>query len=147
MVMSNHIVNYSGQEAQPYLVLHTTVTLGYDADWRRVHEIMIAAALGVDGILEDPAPFVLQTALDDFYVHYELNASTQSPREMTRTYSALHARLQDAFHEAGIEIASPHLSSLRDGNQVAVPDRYLPQDYERPAFRFFPTTDPTPRGD
>jgi len=147
MVMSNHIVNYSGQEAQPYLVLHTTVTLGYDADWRQVHEVMINAALEVEGILEDPAPFVLQTALDDFYVHYELNASTKSPRAMSQTYSALHAKLQDAFNEAGIEVASPHLSSLRDGNQVAVPDRYLPQNYERPGFRIFGANDPTPRGD
>ena len=144
MVMSNHIVNYTGQEAEPFLVLHTTVTIGYDVDWRKVHEVMVKATEGLEGLLEEPAPYVLQTALDDFYVHYELNAHTRTPRRMTQIYSDLHARLQDGFHEAGIEIASPHLSSLRDGNRAHVPDAYLPQNYETPSFRVLPQTPQMP---
>ena len=139
MVMANHIVNYSGQEAEPHLVLHTTVTIGFDVDWRRVQDAMLAAAADVEGLLDDPAPYVLQTALDDFYVHYELNACTRTPHEMSRLYSELHACLQDRLHEAGIEIASPHLASIRDGNRAEIPDRYLPRDYETPSFRFLPT--------
>lgn len=139
MVMSNHIVNYSGDEVEPHLILHTTVTLGYDVDWRQVHELMIGAALEVEGVLAEPAPYVLQTALDDFYVHYELNAHTDAPRRMSITYSLLHAKLQDAFAGAGIEIASPHLAALRDGNQPAMPTRYLPDDYLPPAFRVVPS--------
>ena len=126
MVMSNHIINYSGQTDEPYLVLHTTVTLGYDVDWRTVHEVMVTAALEVDGIEAEPAPFVLQTKLDDFYVHYELNAHTRTPQRMSTIYSELHAKLQDGLHAAGIEIASPHLDSIRDGNHMQVPDPYLP---------------------
>jgi hypothetical protein len=38
-------------------------------------------------------------------------------------------------HAAGIEIASPHLSAVRDGNQVQVPDDYLPKNYAPAAFR------------
>lgn len=149
MVMSNHIVNYSGHEVEPYLVLNTTVTLGFDVDWRRVHEAMTEAARSVEGILDEPAPFVLQTALDDFYVHYELNAYTAKPREMSKTYSDLHAAIQDALHAAEIEIASPHLASIRDGNRAQIPDRYLPSDYESPSFRVLPVDGvpgPTSRG-
>jgi small-conductance mechanosensitive channel len=138
MVMANHIVNYSGQDEEPYLILHTTVTIGFDVDWRLVHELMVNAALEVDGIEADPAPYVLQTSLDDFYVHYELNAHTKAPRLMSATYSELHAKIQDAFHSAGIEIASPHLSAMRDGNRIQIPDPYLPQDYQPASFRVLP---------
>ena len=55
MVMSNHIINYSGNTEEPHLVLHTTVTIGYDVDWRNVHEAMIEAALEVEGIENVPA--------------------------------------------------------------------------------------------
>jgi small-conductance mechanosensitive channel len=138
MVMSNHIINFTTDSDKHILVLHTTVTLGYDVDWRKVHEAMIGAALETEGIESEPAPFVLQKALDDFYVHYELNAHTRTPHRMAAIYSELHSRLQDALHAAGIEIASPHLSSIRDGNHAQVPDDYLPSDYETPSFRIGP---------
>lgn len=145
MVMSNHIINFTRPSEHPLLILHTTITLGYDVDWRRVHEIMIAAALEVERIEADPPPFVLQTKLDDFYVHYELNAHTRSARHMSSTYSELHAKLQDALHEAGIEIASPHLSALRDGNRMAMSESYLPENYEPASFRIWPAGGLRPR--
>jgi small-conductance mechanosensitive channel len=145
MVMSNHIINFTTDSETHRLVLHTTVTLGYEVDWRKVHEVMIGAALETEGIESEPAPFVLQKALDDFYVHYELNAHTRTPRRMAAIYSELHSRLQDALHAAGIEIASPHLSAIRDGNHAQVPDDYLPRDYETPSFRIGPLPLPVGR--
>jgi len=71
------------------LILHTAVTIGYDAPWRTIHELLIEAARKTPCILLEPKPFVLQTALNDFYVTYELNAHTDDPREMVNTYSAL----------------------------------------------------------
>ena len=56
-----------------------------------------------------------QTALNDFYVTYEINAYTDSPRDMIDIYAALHARIQDEFYTAGVEIMSPHFTSVRDG--------------------------------
>jgi small-conductance mechanosensitive channel len=139
MVLSNQIINFSANTKGEGLILHTTVTLGYDVEWKRAQEAMIEAALGVEGILAEPAPFVLQTALDDFYVHYELNAYTNEPQRMSPIYSALHRAIQDGLHAAGIEIASPHLSQLSDGNRPNLPDPYLPQDYQPAAgFRFLP---------
>ena len=135
LVIGSPIVNYSRIAAAEGLILHTTVTIGYDAPWRQVHELLVAAALRTDGVLPEPAPFVLQTALDDFYVRYELNAYTRQAERMPALYSALHANIQDRFNEAGVEIMSPHYSSLRDGNAIAIPGSYRPAGYQSPAFR------------
>ena len=135
MVLSSHFVNFSGSLHEDGLILHTTVTIGYDSPWRKVHELLIGAANATEGIVESPAPFVLQTALDDFYAHYQINAYTRRPSEMSIIYSRLHQNIQDKFYEAGVEIMSPHVSTIRDGNRIAIPEDYLPKDYRSPSFR------------
>jgi small-conductance mechanosensitive channel len=135
MVLGTHIINFSASAQQGGLILHTTVTIGFDAPWRTVHQLLVDAALSTEAILKQPAPFIYQTALDDFYVHYELNAYTDQPSRMAKIYSDLHANIQDKFNDAGVEIMSPHFSSVRDGNQIAIPDDYLPKGYSAPAFR------------
>jgi len=134
MVLSSHIINFSNSVQQGGLILHTEVTIGYDAPWRTVHELLLAAAAATPKILTDPRPFVYQTALDDFYVHYQINAFTDHPSGMAATYSALHQNIQDKFNEAGVEIMSPHASNVRDGNRIAIPDKYIPSDYTTPTF-------------
>jgi len=138
MVLNAHIVNFSARAREEGLILHTSVTIGYDVPWRKVHELLLEAARTTPDVLPDPGPFVLQTALNDFYVTYELNAFTDRPREMVETYSALHGRIQDAFNSAGVEIMSPHYSQLRDGNRVTIPDAYLPPDYAPGGLRVVP---------
>lgn len=135
MVLGSHVINFSSSAQAHGLILNTTVTIGYDAPWRKVHETLLAAARGTENVLPQPEPFVLQTALNDFYVSYELNAYTDKPHVMARTYSALHQNIQDRFNEAGIEIMSPHYSTLRDGNQTTIPAEHLAGDYQPPAFR------------
>jgi small-conductance mechanosensitive channel len=135
MVLSSHIVNFSSEKSEQGLILHTSVTIGYDAPWRTIHQLLTSAAAATPGILETPAPFVLQTALDDFYVHYQINAYTNQPHQMARLYSDLHQNIQDTFFAAGVEIMSSHYSTIREGNRVAIPDQYLPKDYKAPSFR------------
>ncbi len=136
MVLGSHIVNFSSPGTGASLILHTPVSIGYDAPWRTVHDLLIAAALRTPHILKEPAPFVLQTSLDDFYVTYEINAHTSEPSRMAVTYAELHKNIQDCFNESGVEIMSPHYGSLRDGSTTAIPRQYLPKDYAAPAFRF-----------
>lgn len=140
MVLDSHIINYSASVVDKNipLVLHTTITLGYDVPWRKVHEVLKEAAMMTENILDEPSPFVLQTSLDDFYVSYELNAYTYKSRLMSNIYSELHQHLQDKCNEADIEILSPHYSALRDGNQTTIPEQYLPSDYQAPSFRVNP---------
>lgn len=135
IVLGHSTINYSRNARTLGLILHTSVTIGYDAPWRRVHDLLIDAALATPGILNEPRPFVWQTALNDFYVTYEINAYTDTPRDMVDIYAALHARIQDSFYAAGVEIMSPHYTSLRDGNTVAIPESARPPGYLSPAFR------------
>ena len=142
MVLSSHIINYSSTAKEGGVILHTGVTIGYDVPWRQVHELLLGAAHDTAGLMKEPKPFVLQTSLDDFYVSYELNAFTEAPNTMAKTYSELHQSIQDRFNEAGVEIMSPHYRADRDGNQVAIPPEYLPKDYKAPAFRIRHTDGP-----
>jgi small-conductance mechanosensitive channel len=135
IVLGNSVTNYSREAKTLGLILHTSVTIGYDAPWRTVHGLLIDAALATPGLLRDPRPFVWQTALNDFYVTYEINAYTSAAHDAPSIYADLHARIQDAFYAAGVEIMSPHYASLRDGNAVAIPEASRPAGYRPPAFR------------
>jgi small-conductance mechanosensitive channel len=129
------MINYSTLAATRGLILHTTVTIGYDVPWRQVHTLLIAAARATPDVLVSPEPFVLQTSLDDFYVSYQLNAYTDQAQAQAKTYSGLHQNIQEQFNQAGVEMLSPHYGAQRDGNQIALPPQYLPPSYEAPAFR------------
>lgn len=134
-VMGGSVRNYSALAASPGVIFHTTVTIGYDVPWRTVHPLLLAAAKKTSLLLAQPEPFVLQTALDDFYVRYELNAYTATPSRMAAIYSELHQNIQDEFNAAGVEIMSPHYAQLRDGNATTIPAGHLPPDYTPPSFR------------
>jgi small-conductance mechanosensitive channel len=134
-VMNGAVKNYSTEAKKAGVIFYTTTTIGYDTPWRTVHQLLTSAALATDHVLKHPSPFVLQRALNDFYVTYELNAYTDIPREVLNIYSDLHQNIQDRFNEAGIEICSSHFSSLRDGNAIAIPEQYIKPDYEAPGFR------------
>ncbi|HKB58540.1 MAG TPA: mechanosensitive ion channel domain-containing protein [Gallionellaceae bacterium] len=136
LVMGAQIVNYStSANGGDGVILHTSVTIGYDTPWKTVNELLIAAARDTGSILKDPAPFVLQTSLDDYYVSYEINAYTRDPASMATFYSDLHRNILDKFDEAGVEIMSPHYLSLRDGNATTVPRVLGEKDYVQPSFQ------------
>ncbi len=121
-MISSQIVNYTTLARDGIgVVLHTTVTIGYDVPWPTTHRLLIEAAKRTDLVEPDPPPFVLQTSLGDFSVAYQLNVYTRSPSRMARIYSDLHQHIQDTFAEAGIEILSPVYEAGRDGNPSTVP--------------------------
>ena len=136
-LLSSNVINFSisSRELNRNLIIQTTITLGYDLPWRKAHKTLIEAALETENILKEPAPFVLQTSLDNFYISYQLNAYTNQPNLMVIIYSELHQNIQDKCNEAGIEILSPSYTSLRDGNTTTIPENYLPSDYVAPPFR------------
>lgn len=135
-VMQSHTTNYSEEARREGLILNTTVTIGYDVPWRNMHAALLMAADRTPGILKTPAPFVLQTGLNDFYVSYQINAFTHEANSQAALYSLLHQNIQDCCFEAGIEILSPHFVAARDGNSSSIPRQYLPHDYKAPGFKF-----------
>jgi small-conductance mechanosensitive channel len=133
-IMSGMVVNYSSQARESGIRLHTSITIGYDVPWPRVHELLLAAAAATEHIETETPPFVLQTALSDNYVEYELNATTKRASLRPQIYSDLHANILDAFHTAGVEVTSPHYRAVRDGNEPAIapvvprPKEQIPED-------------------
>jgi small-conductance mechanosensitive channel len=136
LVMSAQIINFStSADDGDGVILHTSVTIGYDVPWKQVRDLLVEAARETKNILEKPEPFVLQTSLDDYYVSYEINAYTKEPKYMSFTYSELHKNILEKFDAAGVEIMSPHYYALRDGNPSTVPSVLGEKGYTPPAFQ------------
>ena len=108
VILGTTVKNYSRLAKQGGLLVHTSVTIGYDAPWRQVHALLIQAANNTRGISPEPPPFVLQTALSDFYVEYQINAALANPQGRVEVLGALHANIQDQFNAHGVQIMSPH---------------------------------------
>jgi small-conductance mechanosensitive channel len=138
MVLGSHMINLSTLARQTGLILHTAVTIGYDVPWRQVHELLTEAARATHDLLSDPPPFVLQISLNDFSIAYELNAYTANVKDLLKIQSELHQNIQDRFNAAGVEIMSPTFSAIRDGNQVTIPEDYLPKTAPVKGFRILP---------
>lgn len=136
-VMNSHTINYSSDAPEKGLIIHTTVTIGYDIPWKEMHEALLEAAKRTELILPEPQPFVLQTSLDDFYVSYQINAYIREANKQAGIYSSLHQNIQDVCFERGIEILSPHYRAARDGNMSTIPAKYLPKGYSAPGFNIF----------
>lgn len=120
-IMSSHTVNYSASARRFGLIIHTTVTIGYDVPWRQVHQLLIDAARMTAGVQETPKPFVLETGLQDYYPCYQINAYIKDANRIGDIMSELHHNIQDVFAEAGVEIMSPQYIATRDGNASTIP--------------------------
>lgn len=107
-IISSNTINYSASARQYGLIIHTMLTMGYDVPWRKVHGLLIDAAIATDGVLEHPAPFVLETELNDNYMCYQINAYIKNADDMPVIMSDLLQNIQDLFNKAEIELFAPH---------------------------------------
>jgi small-conductance mechanosensitive channel len=109
-VVATSTRNFSRPAPGGKFVVHARVSIGYQAPWRQVHAMLIEAARRSSGICPEPAAYVLQTALSDFYVEYRLVAFSDLSHAGQRAavLSALHANIQDVFGENAVPIVSPH---------------------------------------
>ena len=133
VVLGNVTRNYSRVIGGNGYVLDTTVTIGYDTPWRQVHAMLIEAAEAIPEILRNPPAYVVQSALSDFYVAYQLvvHVDTDVPATRARVASDLHAAIQDAFNRHGVQIMSPHYLGDPDTPKL-VPEAHW---YTSPAKR------------
>jgi len=107
VVASSPITNYS-RRSEEGVFAGTSVTIGYDTPWRQVEALLLQAAARTAGLRADPAPFVLQSGLKDFYAEYTLMAALERPADRPVVLSQLHGHVQDAFNEHGVQIMSPN---------------------------------------
>jgi small-conductance mechanosensitive channel len=108
VVLASPLQNFARSPEGPGMWLTTTVTIGYDAPWRQVQQMLVDAAKATAKVCPEPAPFVLQTALSDFYVEYLLHARITDNGLRLDILHELHSRIQDNFNQAGVQIMSPH---------------------------------------
>ncbi len=107
LILNGEVVNYSTLARTAGLVLHTTVGIGYETSWRQVEAMLLEAARRTTGLRAEPAPFVLQLALGDFAVTYEINVFCDDAKAMAIVYTGLHRNILDVFNEYGVQIMTP----------------------------------------
>ncbi len=132
--------NYTQAQEQQPVVVGTGITIGYDTPWRQVEGLLLLAAERTPGIRTDPAPWVNQRSLGDFYVDYELCAALEDATQRVRTLTALHSNILDAFNEFGVQITSPNYEADPEAPKVvprelwfAAPARRTPGEERRGA--------------
>jgi small-conductance mechanosensitive channel len=111
LVVGSPIQNFSRLADERGARIGVAVTIGYDASWRQVHAMLEAAALKTPHVQSNPAPFVMQRSLSDFYVEYQLIAAIDDPARRPYILSDLNANIQDEFNAAGVQIMSPHFQT------------------------------------
>ncbi len=131
-ILNAEIVNYSSLAKETGLILHTEVGIGYEVPWRQVEAMLLTAAEQTSLLLRSPAPFILQKALGDFSVIYELNVACAEPAKMALIYSDLHRNIQDVFNEYNVQIMTPHYE--RDPEQ--------PKTVPKDKWNFAPAASP-----
>jgi small-conductance mechanosensitive channel len=110
MILNSSIINYntSSDEDEEGLILYADITFGYSTPWQTVQAVLIDAALKTGHVQKEPRPFVLQTAMDDFYANYQINFYTKEVDKVPAIYSELYKNIQNGFHAAGIDMTVAH---------------------------------------
>lgn len=143
-VLSANSINYSTSiQENDGIIVHNSVTIGYDVPWRKVHEALLEAASKIKNVSQEPEPFVMQLALKDFYVEYEINAYVKNVKAILGVQSELNANIQDVFRDYGIEVLSPHFEAQREGDESTIPKK----DKSEKNFTKTEVTDHTPELD
>jgi small-conductance mechanosensitive channel len=140
VLVSQTITNYSKFSSSDGVYVPTTVTIGYDTPWRQVEALLLIAAERTPGVRRDPKPMVFQTALQDFYVQYTLLLSLERPEMRGPVLNALHANVQDAFNEYGVQIMSPNYRADPAAPKIVPKEHW----FDSPGRAEVPSTAPKP---
>ena len=139
VVTATTTVDYSRFAQSDGVLTPTSVTIGYDAPWRQVEALLVGAAERTPGVRREPRPFVIQSALEDFYVKYVLMVSLEQQERKALTLHHLHANIQDLFNEHGVQIMSPNYEADPAAPKiVAKKDWYAAPAADDPGSRLRP---------
>jgi small-conductance mechanosensitive channel len=133
VLIGNSIRNYTRLAETHGSMISTKVTIGYDAPWRQVQAMLTIAAEQTGGVQTEPKPFVLQRALSDFYVEYELFAHISDPMRRFFVLTELHSNIQDQFNEYGVQIMSPNFRDQPDNPVVVSKENWYANPAQRPS--------------
>lgn len=113
-ILSQQTVNYSAALRHGQgTIIHTDFTFTYVVPRATIETYLLEAADRCELLLKEPKPFVLVTALEDFYTRYELNGYTQDAEQLFEVYSDLHKHIVDVFREHQLNPTSSHFVSIK----------------------------------
>jgi small-conductance mechanosensitive channel len=133
MILNSAVTNLTSLAASRGLIIHTTVGIGYEVPWRQVEGMLLTAAERTEGVLKEPAPFVLQKVLGDFAVTYEINAYLPTADDLAGRYDELHRHILDVFNEYGVQIMTPAYEGDPPEPKVVPRERWNESPSRRPA--------------
>lgn len=107
VILNANVTNYSAQGQKDGLIIHTEVGIGYDVSWQQVEAFLLEAASRTNDLKRSPPPFVLEKALGDYAITYEVNAFCKAPEKLPAVYAELHRNILDVFNENSVQIMSP----------------------------------------
>jgi potassium efflux system protein len=99
-------------------LLRITVLVGiaYGSDTKLAERLLLETARKNPTVLDDPPPVVLFSSFGDNSLNFELRVFVPHVRYQVQARHQLHMKIDEAFREAGIEIAFPqrdlHLRSV-----------------------------------
>jgi small-conductance mechanosensitive channel len=125
VLVSHTTTNFSKFADSDGVYVPTSVTIGYDTPWRQVEALLLMAADRTPGVRREPKPVVFQTALQDFYVQYTLLVSLERPDRRGPILNTLHANVQDAFNEHGVQIMSPNYEADPSAPKIVPKERWF----------------------
>lgn len=123
-LLNSNIMNYSTLSKGRGLIIHTTVGIGYETPWRQVDAMLMLAADKTNGLLKDPAPFVLKHSLGDFAVNYEINAYCVDASKLHLYYNELIQNILDVFNENNVQIMTPAYESDPESPKLVPKDQW-----------------------
>jgi small-conductance mechanosensitive channel len=88
------VVNYSAEARNRGVIFHTTATIGYNAPWRKVHDLLVAAALATDDVLPRSSPVCAANSTERFLCRLRAECLDGQGADMLHTYSALHQNIR-----------------------------------------------------
>ena len=95
-------------------VVHSVFTFTYHVPRETVEAYLLEGAARTKLIEKNPKPFVLYTALEDFYTRYEINGYTKATDKLFMVYSELHKNIVDVFHEHNLDPTSSHFIKVQE---------------------------------
>ena len=125
VLVSQTVTNFSRHASTLGVYTPTSVTIGYDTPWRQVQALLLLAAERTAGLRREPPPRVLQTGLEDFYVRYTLLVALDEQSKRGVVLDGLHANIQDAFNEHGVQIMSPNYEADPAGQKIVPKEQWF----------------------
>lgn len=88
---------------------HCSITVGYEENREKVKRVLLEAAGKIEGVLEDPKPFVWLTKMSDFGAVYTLYVFTKQIKRIDRFDADMNELVFDFCSKNGIDLRTPQL--------------------------------------